>query len=117
MQKFFLWDNEASSIHPTGMHSCYRPPVAKRAKVIFSQESVWSKSGGGGREVGGQVTTPPPWATPPSPPPPGTRSQHLPLPPGQHLLVVVVCVLLTHFCFNVRLFSQVCFICFIVRLF
>ena len=31
--------------------------------------------------------------------------------------VVVVCVLLTHFCFNVRLFSQVCFICFIVRLF
>ena len=25
--------------------------------------------------------------------------------------VVVVCVLLTHFCFNVRLFSQVCFIC------
>ena len=31
--------------------------------------------------------------------------------------VVIVCVLLTHFCFNVRLFSQVCFICFIVRLF
>ena len=31
--------------------------------------------------------------------------------------VVVVCVLLTHFCFNVRLFSQVCFICFNVRLF
>ena len=31
--------------------------------------------------------------------------------------VVVVCVLLTPFCFNVRLFSQVCFICFIVRLF
>ena len=31
--------------------------------------------------------------------------------------VVPVCVLLTHFCFNVRLFSQVCFICFNVRLF
>ena len=31
--------------------------------------------------------------------------------------VVVVCVLLIHFCFNVRLFLQVCFICFIVRLF
>ena len=26
--------------------------------------------------------------------------------------VVPVCVLLTHFCFNVRLFSLVCFICF-----
>ena len=34
-----------------------------------------------------------------------------------HYTVVVVCVLLTHFCFNVRLFSQMCFICFIVRLF
>ena len=28
------------------------------------------------------------------------------------IAVVPVCVLLTHFCFNVRLFSQVCFICF-----
>ena len=35
----------------------------------------------------------------------------------KQLTVVPVCVLLTHFCFNVRLFSQVCFICFNVRLF
>ena len=39
------------------------------------------------------------------------------VPPLITTAVVPVCVLLTHFCFNVRLFSQVCFICFNVRLF